>query len=484
MEEEKRFEYELTTSTKVAQLYLNPATVLAMADREKGYLSTSVTVRDLVQNDITRLVELKEVESKVKTLAKSGEVLACKLHVTGGPDSATGFSHYNQDGILGQDDSLLSEHYMSLLLVAENGDEIWRNPNPQSDTFCRPRSLNWTKETDKLSKHMFDQFFREIDEMNENPLDVQISGITMKIMVSGMYTLIDGKVANAIVNNRNTHACPLCVEDADPRVGPSFFHSRLNMVEWLIRYAGKNKVEGHPALSHPDVKAACRKIADELEHFFKLHVNRPKIGGSGSSNNGNMARRLLADPGNFSRILGVRKDLVENLRLISSLALSSNHLDSKKVAELFKTIMKQLDREFPDARQIPPCIHKYKHLSEMVKRLPYTMNFVDEQAGERCHKRYKFTRPHLARKTSPEDSINDMMKTALAWSDVKFAHLDAKNTRKLRVDDEDFNQKLASFYASNEYDGDYEEIPVISASDDDMSSDYEDNVSTDSDDEE
>lgn len=54
--------------------------------------------------------------------------------------------------------------------------------------------------------------------------------------------MIDGKAANAIVNNRNTHVCPLCAPEADPRVGPSFFHSRLNVVEWMIRVAAQKLV--------------------------------------------------------------------------------------------------------------------------------------------------------------------------------------------------------------------------------------------------
>lgn len=53
---------------------------------------------------------------------------------------------------------------------------------------------------------------------------------------------------------------------------------------------------------------------------------------------------------------------------------------------------------------------------------PYTMNFVDEQAGERCHKRYKYIRPHLARKTSPENNLTDMMLNSLTWSDPKMSY--------------------------------------------------------------
>ena len=51
------------------------------------------------------------------------------------------------------------------------------------------------------------------------------------------------------------------------------------------------------------------------------------------------------------------------------------------------------------------------------------MNYVDEQSGERCRKRHKFSRPHLSRKTSAEDNLTDMVKAALTWSDPKMSYL-------------------------------------------------------------
>lgn len=334
---------------------------------DKGYLSSSVKLRDIVKCDVSRILELDEVIKTVTSL--KSERINCTLFITAGPDSATGFTHYNQPGIVGKDDSLLSEHSMSLLLRSENGVEMWRNPNPQSDMFCRIRSMNWTKETEKLTKEMFDNFFEEVDEINQNPVVVSAAGKKIEIHLSALYTLIDGKAANAIVGNRNTHSCPVCIAGSDGRIGPSFFHSQLNAVEWLIRQSAKKAVKGYPAMSHPEVKAEARKIADKLEEHFKMQINRPKIGGSGSSNNGNMARRLLAQPKVFAAILNIDAAILENLRLISSLSLSSRKLDAKKVAELYSNLETGILQTFPFIKMLPPCIHKYKHLAEFADKL-------------------------------------------------------------------------------------------------------------------
>lgn len=76
------------------------------------------------------------------------------------------------------------------------------------------------------------------------------------------------------------------------------------------------------------------------------------------------------------------------------------------------------------------------------------MNFVDEQAGERCRKKYKFSRTHLSRKSSAEDQMTDMMRSALAWSDMKMADhiIREEGSKKQRFRDEEFNLHLAEYY--------------------------------------
>lgn len=144
--------------------------------------------------------------------------------------------------------------------------------------FCRVRSMLWTKETDEITRELFERFYEEVDELNASPVVVHIDGDCLRVSIRAVYSMIDGKAANAIVGNRNTKACPMCFKD-DQRIGPSYFHSRLNIVEGLIRNAAKKAVPGNPALSHPDVKKEARRIADELEAHYTVNVNRPKIGG-------------------------------------------------------------------------------------------------------------------------------------------------------------------------------------------------------------
>lgn len=88
-----------------------------------------------------------------------------------------------------------------------------------------------------------------------------------------------------------------------------------------------------------------------------------------------MARRLLADPENFAKILGISQILVENIRLISSLALSSRQLDEEKVKQLHIDIEGQIASEFPFVKRLPPSLHKYSHLPEFIRKLVSKLNF-------------------------------------------------------------------------------------------------------------
>ena len=85
---------------------------------DEGFLTVHVTLRNMLSKNIARLLEIPKVRSTVcSTISNAdNDVVNCVLHITSGSDSATGFPHYNQEGILHNDDSLMSEHVMCLQL--------------------------------------------------------------------------------------------------------------------------------------------------------------------------------------------------------------------------------------------------------------------------------------------------------------------------------------------------------------------------------
>lgn len=183
--------------SKIVELRNTIIPAFSAPNWDKGYLSSQVTVRDLVVTDVGRLLELPEVEDAIEHLGDAE--VNCLFHLSGGVDSATGFTHYNQKGIMGKDDSLLSEHVMPLLLSSVN-QELWRNPNPQSDRTCRIRSMNWVKETDNVTKQMFQAFMCEVEAINSDPIELQTRrGTKLRIQIEGM--TVGNKLCNSKFEN-------------------------------------------------------------------------------------------------------------------------------------------------------------------------------------------------------------------------------------------------------------------------------------------
>lgn len=78
---------------------------------------------------------------------------------------------------------------------------------------------------------------------------------------------------------------------------------------------------------------------------------------------------------------------------------------------------------------------------------PLTLNFVNKQADERGHIRYKHARLHLSRNTSPEANITDMLKLSLARSDPKMSDeaYQVKLKRRKAAITDDFPKEMAKW---------------------------------------
>lgn len=162
----------LSTWPKIMEHRNNITPTISPPSKIDGALTVKVSLRDMVSSDVARIIEIDGVAEQISSLVSScDQDIDVLLHVSAGVDSATGFSHYNQDKILKHDDSLLTEHVMPLMIVAlKTNQKLWVNPNPQSDTFCHARSMSWAKETDVRTKEIFKTFYKEVDDINNQPI--------------------------------------------------------------------------------------------------------------------------------------------------------------------------------------------------------------------------------------------------------------------------------------------------------------------------
>lgn len=337
-------------------------------DRTLGFLSVKASLRDMVENHMTRFFECyPDILHKISSSKNDDNCVRIVLRITGGIDSATGFTQYNHSDILGEDSSLLVSNFMLLSIENEKGQEIWRNSRPQSNSMVRPLMMAWTKETAEITLSVYNEFMDDVDELNSNPIIIEYGEMQVKFNIMPSYTLIDGKAANAIVENKNTHKCPLCCNNNAKPIGPSYMHSTINCVEWLIKHRAKVVVNGR-SLTVPEVTSKVKEFSRKLEKQFGLQVNRAQPGGTGNSNTGNMAKKLLSKPNEFAKCLELSSaEPLEGLKLLSVLSCSSKPLNSTMVEDLYDKTIAELRKAFPDLKicDIPPCIEKYRHLAEL-----------------------------------------------------------------------------------------------------------------------
>ena len=170
-------------------------------------------------------------------------------------------------------------------------------------------------------------------------------------------TMIDGKVANANSGPRDvaksTMTCNICgakpseMNDLDPviakerdqealQIGLSTLHAWIRMFEWILHVDYRIPLKMWAVKGEENqavLKERKAKIQAEFRERLGLHVDQPRAGGAGTSNDGNTARRSFADPVAFSAITGVDQQLIERLRAILEAINSSNPIDVRRYSE-------------------------------------------------------------------------------------------------------------------------------------------------------
>ena len=144
-----------------------------------------------------------------------------------------------------------------------------------------------------------------------------------------------------------------------------------------------------------------KKIHDE---FLKLglRIDEPRDSGSGTSNDGNTARRCFAKAELFAKLVGVPVELVKSLHYIWIALSCGKILDAMKFGEFCHQV-KMLWAEHVYWYKIPSTIHKVlDHGERVLRMLPGTisMGMLSEEPTEHMNSDLKDFSIHHARQTS------------------------------------------------------------------------------------
>lgn len=98
-----------------------------------------------------------------------------------------------------------------LRLVSDKTEQniiFWQNERPSSTRYCRPIRFQFAYETTDLSKKERQHIEKQIQLLKSTTY--KFNDITIEINYKMLFTMIDGKVCNAITETTSSQKCFIC----------------------------------------------------------------------------------------------------------------------------------------------------------------------------------------------------------------------------------------------------------------------------------
>lgn len=356
-----------------------------------------------------------------------------------GFDGSSSQSEYKQrfiEDAAASDADILLTSLVPLQLVMkreENETILWQNPRSSSTRFCRPIRYQMLKESHMVLKDEDDYINRQIAALN--PTQIEIGDRTVNIEHILLETMLDGKAANALSDNKSSQTCNICkatpnhMNDIDAVIqrpcnkdlyvyGLSTLHAHIRLFECVlhISYRKEHKTWRVTKNIKEAVDEKKRAIIEEYRCRTGLLVDTVKQG-SGSTNDGNTARTFFEDPALAAEITGVDKDLISRFSVILK-ALSCSYDVNPKA---YKEYSLETARLFVTKYQwykMPSSVHKILiHGADVIGSLVLPIGQLSEEALESRHKDCRYYREHSTRKIGRKQTIEDLLHALLISSD-------------------------------------------------------------------
>ena len=397
-------------------------------------------MQSLINHTAYRIVSLQE--DVVRQVAGEREDVTVELVCKWGFDGATAQSSYKQLGTSSptEDSQVLFTSLVPLQLTAGD-DIIWHNRTPSSSRFARPLKLEYCRETAQRSREEASYWKEQISQLEQH--QIQLGGLKVNVTFRLLLTMIDGKVQAAITETSSTAVCTVCqakpsqfnqlkqvrlmpVSQSALMLGLSTMHAWIRFFEFVVHlsYKAEEGVKQWTRLNTEQKKVVDEKRKRVQSMFWDrmgLHVDQPRPGGAGSSNDGNTARRAFRDEKTFAEITGVSEELIHRLHVILQVMASGHRIDPVQFGKYCDSTAELYIAEYP-WYYMPFSVRKVLvHGAAVVDALPLPLGMLSEEAQEARNKDVRSYRLHHARKDSRLHNIADQFGYLLVTSDPKIS---------------------------------------------------------------
>lgn len=408
--------------------------------------SAEILLQELLDHTTRRILELQE--QVISSLPLDDRLNNLVLLVKWGCDGSTGHSQYKQkftQSGLGDGDLFLTSLVPLQLYVQKEDEEkviIWQNPRPSSTRFCRPIRFQFKKETAELilqEKSYVDHQIKKLSPTKyrtEDYRDISVSHVCVM-------TMIDGKVCNALTDTPSAQTCYVCkatpkemnnidsvlgkqVDEETFQFGLSTLHAWIRFFECLLHVSYRlqiKKWQVRGEVNRAIFEERKRIIQNNFRNEMGLLVDIPKSGGSGTTNDGNTARRFFKNATLSASITGVDETVIKRFGVILQTVSCGYEIN----AESFNEYALQTARLFVDRYPwfyMPATVHKILlHGSAIINAALLPIGQLSEEAQESRNKDLKKYRELYTRKLSRISTNQDLLNRLLISSDPLISSL-------------------------------------------------------------
>lgn len=351
-----------------------------------------------------------------------------------GCDGSSGHSTYKQKFTNSDDtDEFLFVFSLVPLQLRDKSSNIaWQNPRPSSTMYCRPIRFIFSKESSEFTMSETNKVLEEVNKLLPTMCNVDGNEISVKHKL--LFTMIDGKVCNALTETSSAQRCYIC--GATPKLmnnetrdfvantdnlgfGLSTLHAWIRCFECLLHISYRLEVKKwqlRDAADKANMKQRSTNIKNRFKNEMGLIVDKPKPG-YGNTNDGNTARRFFGNSELSAEITGLDEILIKNFGTLLR-ALSSGYDINIEKLKILAQDTRKLYLNLYSWYYMPATVHKILvHSADIIKSALLPIGQLSEEAQEARNKDCRRFREHNTRKRSRIATNRDLLNMLLITSD-------------------------------------------------------------------
>lgn len=421
--------------------------------------SAEVKLQSLLDHTIQRILLLQDEVIKSLCKERKESVRNLNLICKWGCDGTSGQNAYKQrfsdDDGSKSDANIFFTSLVPLQLISvdqetKNTLVVWKNPRPSSPRFCRPIRIQFLHENTEAT--VSEMEFIKQQESQLVPYETVIDGKDITVSFKLAFTMIDGKVCNAIADNASAQRCYLCqatskdfnnidamlkrkINEDYVQFGLSTLHAWIRFFECCLHVGYKLEIKKWQARTANDKENVKNRKAS-IQKGFRIRsgliVDQPKPG-FGSSNDGNTARRFFEDSTTSASITGVDEDLIKRFHIILQTLSSGHEIDMIRFQDYALQTARDYVKLYP-WYYMPTSMHKILiHGAAIIKSAILPIGQMSEDAQESTNKYIKKNRSEFARKFSRTKTMEDVFSRLLLTSDPYVSSLRKLPGKKMRL---------------------------------------------------